>query len=60
MSQAFRVEKETQFLLGSLHRDTETGSFGESINVLGTVVSCPRWQGMVIRHRETGKIISLR
>jgi RND family efflux transporter MFP subunit len=59
MSQAFRVEKETQFLFGFVTQKLETGSFNESVNVLGTVVPAPGGKA-VIQTPQTGKIVSLR
>ena len=59
MSQAFRVEKETQFLFRFITRKIETGPYNESVNVMGTVVPAPGGKA-VIQTPQTGKIITLK
>jgi RND family efflux transporter MFP subunit len=59
MSQAFRVEKETQFLFKFITKKLTTGQYNESVNILGTVVPAPGGRA-VIQTPQTGKIISLK
>ncbi|HVG41555.1 MAG TPA: efflux RND transporter periplasmic adaptor subunit, partial [Chitinophagaceae bacterium] len=59
LSNAFTVEKESQFLFDILTQKTGDGSFYQSKELLGTVRASP--QGMaVIQTPQTGKIVSLR
>lgn len=59
LSNAFLVEKETQFLFDILTQKTGGGNFYQSKELLGTVVAAP--QGLaVIQSPQTGKIVSLR
>lgn len=59
LSQAFRVEKETQFLFNILTSRLTTGDFNETSTILGTVMPAPTGQA-VIQSPQIGKIISLR
>ena len=59
LSQAFTVEKESQFLFDILTQKAGGGSFYQSSEILGTVTAAP--QGLaVIQAPQTGKIVSLR
>ncbi len=59
LSNAFIVEKESQFLFDILTQKTGVGNFYQSTELLGTVTASP--QGMaVIQTPQTGKIVALR
>jgi RND family efflux transporter MFP subunit len=58
-SNAFIVEKETQFLFDILTTRVVTGNFNQSTQVLGTVVPSPKGVA-VIQTPQTGKIVSIR
>lgn len=59
LSEAFTVEKETQFLFNILTERMSTGDFNETSTILGTVVPSPTGQA-VIQSPQVGKIVSLR
>ena len=59
LSNAFIVEKESQFLFDILTQKTGGGNFYQSTEILGTVRASP--QGLaVIQAPQTGKIVALR
>lgn len=59
LSNAFIVEKETQFLFNILTQKLITGDFNETSTLLGTVVPAPTGQA-VIQSPQVGKIVSLK
>lgn len=59
LSNAFIVEKESQFLFDILTQPIGSGSFYQSTELLGTVTPAPQGSA-VIQSPQTGKIISLR
>lgn len=59
LSEAFVVEKETQFLFSILTQKLATGDFAETSTILGTVVPAPTGQA-VIQSPQVGKIVSLK
>lgn len=59
LSNAFLVEKETQFLFNILTSRLGTGDFNETSTLLGTVIPAPTGQA-VIQSPQIGKIVALR
>jgi RND family efflux transporter MFP subunit len=59
LSNAFIVEKESQFLFDIITQQTGSGNFYQSTELLGTVTASPQGQA-VIQTPQTGKIVSLR
>ena len=59
LSDAFVVEKETQFLFSIITERVSLADLNQSIQVLGTVVPSPQGRA-VIQTPQTGKIVSLR
>ncbi|HYF30226.1 MAG TPA: efflux RND transporter periplasmic adaptor subunit [Chitinophagaceae bacterium] len=59
LSNAFIVQKETQFLFNILTQKLTTGDFNETSTLLGTVVPAPAGQA-VIQSPQVGKIVSLK
>lgn len=59
ISNAFIVEKESQFLFNILTQRMGGGSFYQSTELLGTVTASPQGSA-VIQAPQTGKIVSLR
>jgi len=59
LSNAFIVEKESQFLFDIITQQTGKGNFYQSTELLGTVTASPQGQA-VIQTPQTGKIVSLR
>ena len=59
LSNAFLLEKESQFLFNILTEKTAPGNFYQATELIGTVTASP--QGLaVIQTPQTGKIVSLR
>lgn len=59
LSNAFIVEKESQFLFDILTQKTGGGNFYQSTELMGTVTASPQGNA-VIQTPQTGKIVSLR
>jgi membrane fusion protein, heavy metal efflux system len=59
LSNAFIMEKETQFLFDILTQPTGAGNFYQTEELLGTVTASPQGAA-VIQTPQTGKIVSLR